>query len=212
MRNKIKCPQCGLVQWDDGSCKRCKQTFAGGQPALPETAVPPEAVATQEALTDAFDQASQQTAAAPSVPAGPPEPFRDPSYGSITPATLAELEQAGPWMRFVGTVGTVVAVLNLLAGGLVLLLLGNYAAKLPPGAPSLGWIAMFYLFLGLVYWVLSSRLKTGGAALQNLRAKGSEALYEFAVSVHKFWRIVGLLTLTSIAILVVIVLIAFLFS
>ncbi len=84
MREKIKCPQCGLVQWREDACKRCRLSFAAPPSAASPPAAPPPA---GPVYADPSQAASPPQAVPPPVapPQAAPSQVAASSYAAPTP-------------------------------------------------------------------------------------------------------------------------------
>jgi hypothetical protein len=115
---------------------------------------------------------------------------------AITPATLAALDSARPWLGFLVGYGMVSLVLLLIAA-LGMLVLSSRQIELLPMA------LLYFLSCGFGYAALLP-LKRSTEALSRLPWMGASAgLESFVVEQSQFWRRAGLLTVVTLILMVV---------
>lgn len=171
-----ECPACGVVL--------AKFKTAGAipvQPLVQNPYVPPRA---------------DVEGVPPPVAAPRPQPV-------ITPETLAALDQARPWLRFIVGYGFVLLAIMLVAA-VGMLFAASQKAELVP-------MAIFYFLYGMVGFAILLPLRRSAEAIRDLSmldASATIGLETFAIHQAQFWRRIGLVTAVSIVIVVLGILIA----
>lgn len=193
MREKIKCPRCGLVQWKEDSCKRCKFIYgeeAQTAPTQKTPAQPPDQTAPPPA----------QTPPAQAVPGAAP-PHRDLPFGVVTSEIVKNLEKASPWMHLISSLGYIGALLYIGIG--VLSFLGptksvDSTLTMPVG--------LLCFLLGIIYWAIFSSLSNSATAIRKIRKEGSDAVARAVRHQAMFWRLLGLTALSTLILVAALVL------
>lgn len=128
-------------------------------------------------------------------PGPQPMPAVPPMQQAITFATLAALDEARPWLRFI--VGYSFVMLALMLVAAVGLLFGaTQQAGLAP-------LSIVYFLYGVIGFAVLMPLRRSVQAIQGLTMAGASAgLETFAIQQAQFWRRIGLLTAVSIVIVV----------
>ncbi len=200
MREKIKCPECGLVQWREDACKRCNFSFTTPPSSPPQAASPPPSDAPAPAAPEASAVAGPSNPYAPPAASAPSQvPANSPAYGVITEALVQELEKGSPWMRFLAILAFLGAALQIIAASLA------FSATETLGGP---YLPLIYLLSAVINIAIATRLSGSATAIKKIRrGGGAEALTQSARHQNALWQMIGIFSLLAILLIVVIVLI-----
>jgi hypothetical protein len=207
------CPKCNFSLAPGAQeCPACGIVLAKFKAPAPRVA-PPHTPATPPPIP--------QAVAAPMIPAqplvhnpyvpplanvegfAPQPPMMAPAApaGEITPATLAALDSARPWLRFVVGYGFVSVVILAISAFSMLVLASRNLELLPLSL-------IYFLAAGFSYAALLP-LKRSSEAIGRLPWMGASAgLESFVVEQSQFWRRTGLLTAAALVLVVLGVLVA----
>lgn len=187
------CPKCGFdLAPDSVECPSCGVVLAKYRALHPPTPVAAEAIVAAEPAA---------RIEAPLPPTLPPLPRSD-AQGApqISPATIAALQSARPWMRFLAGYGFVMLSLAAL-GGLASLITSVFNPKILP-------IAVVYGFYSFIGFTIVIPLHRAADALTRLSRDPSAAIESFATHQKEFWRRSGVATAILVVIAVVSLLLA----
>jgi hypothetical protein len=170
-----ECPACGLVL-----AKFKTASVIPVQPLVQNPYVPPRADV-------------ENVPPPPPVMAPRPQPV-------ITPATLAALEQARPWISLIVGYGFVILALMLVAAAGLLFGASEQDGLVP--------MAIAYFLYGLVGFAVLLPLRRSREAIRDLSTLDSSAsmgVEAFAIEQAQFWRRIGLLTVVSMVLMILLV-------
>lgn len=176
-----ECPACGVI------LAKLRQS-AGARIAPPS--LPPIAPAEAPVHNPYVPPAAEVDR-----PAAQPGLAIPPMQQTISFATLAALDEARPWLRFLVGYGFVALTIMLIAS--VGLLVGaTQKAELMP-------LALVYLLYGVIGFAILLPLRRSVQALRGLTmAEASVSLETFTIHQAQFWRRVGLLTAVTLVLVV----------
>lgn len=134
-------------------------------------------------------------------PAPPPGLAIPSNQQTITFATLAALDEARPWLRFLVGYGFVALAITLIAS--IGLLVG--AVEKPELIP----LALLYMLYGVIGFAILMPLRRSVQAIRGLTmAAASVSLETFAIQQAQFWRRIGLLTAVTVVLVILAMVIA----
>jgi hypothetical protein len=206
MRERIKCPECGLIQWNEGYCKRCKAEFEEAH----EIFVPPPPEGASPA--DTPSEASPILSGPPTLgslpgmlpPTSESSAAGGPGFGVITPEIVVSLEESSRWVRFCSFLGILSGILYIVAGFLIAFLLRGTEGAGPRGIdPFFGFV---YMLGGVYNWYAFAKLRAAGKAVTELRTDGEFALLRIVDDHGDFWRLMGILAAAMLGFVVLTVL------
>jgi|SRR5688572_29985705 hypothetical protein len=129
-----------------------------------------------------------------------PPPFAVAPAATLSPAVARILKETQPWARTMGILGFIsvaVMILGGLAAGLVGVATGNLESVT---------LMILYPALGIMYVVPSMYLMRYANRIGEFVAQGHVSQLESALDAQRsFWRFVGIITIVSIAISILIV-------
>jgi hypothetical protein len=120
-------------------------------------------------------------------------------------AIIAKLTQTQPWLRFVGIMMMIVAVLMIL-GGTACTLLGAFtlAGMIPSGKGAGGAmllsIGLLYVVLSVIYFFPARLLLKNARAIRTLATAPEEAtVIEALEAQRRFWKFIGVFIISILA-------------
>jgi hypothetical protein len=136
-----------------------------------------------------------------------PEPpvVKDPSADknkAILNYIMKSLRATKPWTRLLSILGFIGTGLAILVG--LGLMVGGNLIPMPPEAPPLAYLGIFYILTSVFYLVPSIWLSRYSSAIDSFLKRGESVHLGNAIAYQKsFWKFVGILALVSIVIAIV---------
>lgn len=190
-----ECPACGVI------LAKFRQAASPARTAPPSVASTPPPIPQYLAAAYPVQPAFQNPYVPPAANVegfAPPPPMMAPPVQStaITPATLAALDSARPWLGFLVSYGFVSMAILLIVAVAMLVLASRQIELLPVAL-------LYFVSCGFGYAALLP-LKRSAEALRRLPWMGASAgLESFVVEQSQFWRRAGLLTVVGLILMVV---------
>ena len=191
MRERIKCSECGLVQWSEGYCKRCGADFG----EVHEIFVPPPEAAASASGSSPPDGPPTLGSLPGMLPPTPDASTGGSGYGDITPEIVVSVENSSRWVQICGFLGIIAGILIIVVGFLVAFFLRGVEDPGPALNPFTGFL---YMLLGVYVWYAFTKLRAAGRAATEVRSDGEEALLQAIEGHGEFWRLMGLLAVFGI--------------
>ena len=106
-----------------------------------------------------------------------------------------------PWTRFLSILGFIGTGLTILMG--LGIMMGGRFFPIPPEAPPLAYLGIFYILTSVLYLVPSIWLSKYSSAIDSFLKGGNSVQLGNAIAYQKsFWKFIGYLALVSIVIAV----------
>jgi hypothetical protein len=119
-----------------------------------------------------------------------------------------ELYGTRPWVLFLSILGFIIGGLMLMAAVFASIAMGIGAGSTGGGAAGLGVaVGVFALYglFSLLYLVPSYYLYKFGSAIGRIQNQGMEAVVEALASQRKFWKILGVMTVSVILLYILLI-------
>ena len=115
---------------------------------------------------------------------------------------MSSLRATKPWTRLLSILGFIGTGLSILVG--LGLMVGGNLIPMPPEAPPLAYLGIFYILTSVFYLVPSIWLSRYSSAIDSFLKRGESVHLGNAIAYQKsFWKFVGILALVSIVIAIV---------
>ena len=112
---------------------------------------------------------------------------------------MNSLRATKPWTRFLSILGFIGTGLTILVG--LGLMVGGNLIPMPPEAPPLAYLGIFYILTSVFYLVPSIWLSKYSSAITSFLKGGDAVQLGNAIAYQKsFWKFVGIMVLVSIVI------------
>ena len=193
----VECPACGVILAKLKAASGLQRPVRPAPPPLPSPSPPssPSPVAplpVAQANPYAPPAAPVEGASVPPPLPAPPMPV--PAQDVITRPTLAALEEARPWLRFLVIYGFIMISIMLVAA-FGLLIFGLDRPEMMP-------LSLFYFLYGGLGFALLAPLHRSSEAIARLSSLGASASLEsFATEQSSFWRRTGLICVVFLVLL-----------
>lgn len=106
-----------------------------------------------------------------------------------------------PWTRFLSIMGFIATGLTILMG--LGIMMGGSFFPVPPEAPPLAYLGIFYILTSVLYLIPSIWLSKYSSAIDSFLKGGKSVQLGNAIAYQKsFWKFIGILVLVSIVIMI----------